>query len=166
MAVGPEQSLDPEAQANLGAYIDGELTENESKAIVTKLSLSAAVRREVDLLKKMWEMLDYLPRPEVSFLFPQRTLSSVRALESKAGAANRGAGSWFDDARRLLICLAVAAGSAGLGFALSRWAVPDPAARLVHVLSLAEHLEEYEQAGTFDFLEELAESREFGSPSR
>ena len=44
--------------------------------------------------------------------------------------------------------------------------MPDPAARMVHDLSLAEHLEEYEEAGTFDFLEALAKSKEFGSPSR
>lgn len=166
MADGPEQRLSPEERANLAAYLDGELTEDESRAIATKLSLSALARREVDLFKKTWELLDFLPRPAASPLFPQRTLSSIRALESKAESWHQAARSGLDWARRLLVCVAVAAGSAGLGFALTRWAVPDPAARLVHDLSLAEHLEEYEEAGTFDFLEELSKSKEFGSPSR
>jgi anti-sigma factor RsiW len=166
MSVGPEQRLNPEERANLAAYIDGELTEDESQVIATKLSLSAVARREVEQLKKTWEMLDFLPRPAASPLFPERTLSTVRALELKAGSWSRAAGTWLDWALRLLVCLAVAAASAGLGFALSRWGVPDLASRLVHDLSLAEHLEEYEEAGTFRFLEELAKSKEFGSPNR
>ena len=166
MSVGPEQRLNPEERANLAAYIDGELTDNESRVLATKLSLSAIARRELDLLKKTWEMLDFLPRPAASPLFPDRTLSSIGALEAKAGSWSKAAGNWLDWARRLLVCLAVAAVSAGLGFVLLRWVVPDPAARMVHDLSLAEHLDEYEEAGTFDFLEELAKSKEFGSPSR
>jgi hypothetical protein len=166
MSVGPEQRLNPEERANLAAYIDGELTETESRVIATKLSLSAVARRELDQLKKTWELLDFLPRPAASPFFPERTLSSVRAIESHAGWWTRGTGAWLGRTLRLLACLAVAALSAGLGFALSRWAVSDPSARMVQDLSLAERLEQYEEVGTFDFLEELAKSKEFGSPSR
>jgi hypothetical protein len=82
MPIGPEQRLSPEERANLAAYIDGELTENESRAIATKLSLSAIARREVESLKKTWELLEYLPRPNVSQEFSERTLTSIRSLES------------------------------------------------------------------------------------
>ena len=41
---GPEQRLSPEDRANLVAYLDGELTEAESRAMATKLSLSATAR--------------------------------------------------------------------------------------------------------------------------
>ena len=41
MSDGPEQRLSPEERANLAAYIDGELSESESRVIATKLSLSA-----------------------------------------------------------------------------------------------------------------------------
>ena len=44
MSVGPEQRLSPEERANLTAYIDGELTENEERVIATKLSLSKTAR--------------------------------------------------------------------------------------------------------------------------
>jgi hypothetical protein len=36
---------------------------------------------------------------------------------------------------------------------------------MVRDLSLAEHLEEYQEVGSFEFLEELARSKQFGSPS-
>ena len=52
MSAGPEQRLNPEERANLVAYIDGELTDHESRAIATKLTQSATARQEVDALKK------------------------------------------------------------------------------------------------------------------
>jgi len=164
MAVGPEQRLNPEERANLAAYIDGELTENESRAIATKLSLSPIARREVESLKKTWELLEFLPRPKASLVFSERTLTSVRALESRAGSWDQTAGLWLGQAAKLVVCLLVAGAALALGFALTRWAWPDPAARLARDLSLAEHLEEYKEVGSFDFLEELAKSKEFGGP--
>ena len=50
----------------------------------------------------------------------------------------------------------------GLGYAVTRWAWPDPTLRLVRDLTLAEHLDEYEEVGSFEFLNQLAESHEFG----
>ncbi len=165
MAVGPEQRLNPEERANLAAYIDGELTENESRAIATKLSLSPIARREVDSLKKTWELLEFLPRPKASLVFSERTLTSVRLLETRASSWDQTAGVWFAQSARLAVCLVVAVAALALGFALTRWAWPDPAARLVRDMSLAEHLDEYKEVGSFGFLEELAKSKEFGGPS-
>jgi hypothetical protein len=166
MAVGPEQRLNPEERANLAAYLDGELTENESRVIATKLSLSPTARREVESLKKAWELLEFLHRPKASLIFSERTLTSVRALESRALSWHQAAGAWLDHARKLAVCLFVAAVSLGLGFALTRYAWPDPAARLARDLSLAEHLEEYQEVNSFEFLDELAQSLDFGGNSK
>ncbi len=165
MAVGPEQRLNPEERANLAAYIDGELTETESRAIATKLSLSPIARREVESLKKTWELLEFLPRPKASLVFSERTLSSIRSLETRASSWDQTAGAWFAQAAKIVVALVVAAAALALGFTLTRWALPDPAARIVRDLSLAEHLDEYKEVGSFDFLEELAKSKEFGTPS-
>ncbi len=60
MAKKPEQlRLTPDERADLVAYIDGELPETHSQAISTKLTHSATARREVEMLQKTWEMLDY-----------------------------------------------------------------------------------------------------------
>src|SRR3954451_21136816 len=120
MAVGPEQRLSPEERANLAAYIDGELTENEARVIATKLSFSPTARREVESLTKTWELLEYLPRPKASDDFPDRTLTSLRSLGANRLMWDR-ASSWLGPASRLLITLAVAAGSVAAGFALTRW---------------------------------------------
>ena len=50
----------------------------------------------------------------------------------------------------------------GLGYAATRWAWPDPTARLSRDLPIAEHLDEYRDVGSMQFLEELADSPEFG----
>jgi anti-sigma factor RsiW len=165
MAIGPEQRLSPEERANLAAYIDGELTEIESRAIATKLSLSPTARRDVQALKKTWELLDFLARPKASLVFSERTLSEVRALDLQAGAWSQTTGHWLAAAARLLVALVVAASTLGLGFAIVRWAWPNPMDRLAQDLSIAEHLEEYKEVGSFDFLEQLAASKEFGEPN-
>ena len=46
----------------------------------------------------------------------------------------------------------------GAGYSLTRWAWPDKTERLVQDLTLADHLDEYLEVGTFEFLTELAES--------
>jgi anti-sigma factor RsiW len=165
MAVGPEQRLSPEERANLAAYIDGELTESEARVISTKLSFSPTARREVESLKKTWELLDYLPRPKASEDFPDRTITSLRSLDAKRVSWEQAISGWLGPAVRIAVCLAVASASIAAGFALTRWAWPDPEARMARELSLAEHLEEYQEVGSFEFLEELAKSKEFGAPA-
>ena len=85
MASRPEQlRLTPDERADLVAYVDGELPENHARTIATKLTKSATARREVEMLQKTWEMLDYLPRPQVTEHFSEKTVSHIRRLELKA----------------------------------------------------------------------------------
>jgi anti-sigma factor RsiW len=165
MPVRPEQRLTPEERANLVAYIDGELTDHESRAIATKLTQSATARQEADSLKKTWDLLDYLPRPRASAEFPERTLTSIRAIDARGSSWEDAARPWLGKAGKLLLVLVVASLTAGLGFALTRWAWPDPSARLARDLSLAEHLEEYQEVESFEFLDELVKSKLFDGPS-
>jgi anti-sigma factor RsiW len=165
MAVGPEQRLSPEDRANLAAYIDGELSENEARLVSTKLSLSPTARRELESLKRTWELLDYLPRPKASEDFPDRTLTSLRSLDMQRVSWDKVTSGWLGPAAKIAVCLGVASASLAAGFALTRWAWPDPAVKMARDLSLAEHLEEYQEVGSFEFLEELAKSKEFGAPA-
>jgi hypothetical protein len=166
MSAGPEQRLNPEERANLVAYIDGELTDVESRSIATKLTQSATARREVESLKKTWELLEYLPRPAASPSFSERTGTAIRTLESQGAAWKQNAGSWISLGGRGLLAALAGAGLFCAGFALTHWGLPDPSARLERDLSLAEHLQEYQEVGSFGLLEELAQSREFGSSTR
>ena len=115
MSAGPEQRLNPEERANLVAYIDGELTDHESRVIATKLTQSATARHEVDSLKKTWELLEYLDRPHASEAFPERTLTSIRAIETRGSSWDyEGAVMGLAGAR-----LALVVGRGG-GFAVAR----------------------------------------------
>jgi hypothetical protein len=50
-----------------------------------------------------------------------------------------------------------------IGYAVIQWVWPNPSARLTRELPIAEHLDEYREVGSFEFLRELAESPEFNA---
>jgi hypothetical protein len=159
----PEQlRLTPDERADLVAFLDGELPERQSRLISTKLTHSATARREVDVLKQTWEMLDHLVLPTVPPQFSELTVTHIRGLELKRHPWEPLLAGWSARALLMALYLIVGAISLAAGYALVRFAWPDPSARLVRDLTLAEHLDEYLEVGSFDFLHELAESREFG----
>lgn len=161
-----QQRLNPEERANLVAFIDGELTEAESRSLTTKLTHSATARREVELLKKTWDVLDALPRPPVSEQFHERTLTYVRSLEQRKEGRFDSARKWGSISLKVAACVGIAAVGAVSGFEVTRRAWPAPEERIIRDFSLAEHLDEYLEVGSFDFLDELKNSAEFGSPPR
>jgi anti-sigma factor RsiW len=74
--------LNDDERAELVAYLDGELGEAESHALEARLGRDPALRAEADALKRTWEMLDYLPRPEPSGGFTHRTLERLAVIET------------------------------------------------------------------------------------
>ncbi len=162
MSRGPEQlRLTPDERADLVAYIDGELPDATARALSTKLTQSATARREVELLKKTWELLGHLSFPAVDERFAERTITEIRQLELKTPAWEapfRSVTSW---AVQAAIYAALAVLGLGAGYAATRWLWPDPSARLGRDLSLAEHLDEYLEVGSFDFLNQLVDAPEF-----
>ncbi len=157
-----QQRLTPAERADLVAYLDGELDDARSRAIATKLTHSTTARREIEALEKTWELLEYLPRAQAPEDFTARTLTEIqhlalrgdrreRAVQRTARRLMRG-GAWASGALLALV----------LGYAAMRWAWPDPTARLNRDLPIAEHLDEYRDVGSMQFLEELANSPEFG----
>jgi hypothetical protein len=160
----PEQlRLTSDERADLVAYLDGELPDAHSRAIATKLTMSATARREVEMLQKTWELLGQLDRPKMPAQFTEKTLSEVRRVELAGHTWEPLVSHWAGRAGRVLVALIVAAACLGIGYGLTRWVWPDPTERLVRDLTLAEHLDEYLEVGSFDFLSELADSREFAN---
>lgn len=161
-----QQRLTPDERANLVAYLDGELNEDDSRSIATILTKSPTARHEIAALEKTWELLDLLTLPPAPEQFSERTVTEIRRLDVEKPSWGMSLGGWGP----LVARLGLAAGSAflfyGIGFAAARWAVPDPTTRLVNDLTLAEHLDEYLQVGTFEFLSQLAESPDFPTDFR
>jgi anti-sigma factor RsiW len=158
--------LTPDERANLVAYIDGELPDAISRVLSTKLTQSATARQEVEILKKTWELLGHLPMPQADPQLCERTLVEIQRLGVRnpaLGSSARLVSSW---AALMLAYAALGGLGLGLGYAATRWLWPDPAARLARDLSLAEHLEEYLEVGSFEFLKDLAEAPEFNPAPR
>lgn len=149
------QRLTANDRANLVAYLDGELTEAESQSIATKLTHSTTARHEVDGLEKTWELLDYLARPKASPDLTTQTLTEVRRLDERGGQMLATAGTATRRAAQVAALLLALAAATGVGYALARWAWPDPTARLARDLSIAEHLDEYRDVPSFEFLQHL-----------
>jgi anti-sigma factor RsiW len=154
--------LTPDERANLVAYLDGELPEPEAQAIATILTSSPAARREVESLQQTWELLDHLPRPLASEALTERTLTEARKIQEGGGVETvvlRAA------ARAVRLGAWVAASLAAflVGFVITDRLWPNPTARLARELTIAEHLDEYRDVPTFEFLKELANSPEFGT---
>src|SRR5437867_3498127 len=80
--------LTEQEQANLVAYLDGELPDEEARAIEAKLSLEPEARAEAELLRRTWDLLDYLPKPEPSPTFTSRTISRLSPIRD--GQASPG----------------------------------------------------------------------------
>jgi anti-sigma factor RsiW len=162
--MGPDQQrLTPSERANLVAYLDGELADPDARAVATKLAHSATARREVEALEKTWDLLEYLPRPKTSEDFTARTLSQVldddvqsHPLGSTALRIARRAGS-------VLLGITLGLLAFAIGYALVQWVWPNPSVRLTRELPIAEHLDEYRDVGSFEFLRELVESPEFNA---
>jgi hypothetical protein len=70
--------------AELVAYLDGEQDQYASEQTGGKISLDPTIRAEADALKKTWDLLDYLPRPEPSPDFTERTMSRVEPVVQTA----------------------------------------------------------------------------------
>jgi anti-sigma factor RsiW len=117
--------LNEEERATLVAYLDGELNEEASQEFEARLSREPALRAEADALKKTWELLDYLPRPEPSGAFTHRTLERLAVRETaklRNGSAHRWA--WLAPAGWAAAMLIAMAG--GLVAAHFLWPTPAP----------------------------------------
>jgi hypothetical protein len=163
MAIGPEKRLTPAERANLVAYLDGELGEAEARVIATKLTNSPTARREVEVLEKTWELLDFLPRPNAPDDFTARTMTEVRQLAAEGGKFESLARQVTLRAARTAMWTGAAVLTFGLGYVVTHWVWPNPTARLARDLPIAEHLDEYQEVGTMDFLQELVNSPEFNT---
>jgi hypothetical protein len=75
-----EVAADP-FEAELVAYLDGELEPAAARRIETRLASDPQARAKAAALKKTFDLLDYLPKPEPSATFTSRTLDKLPALQ-------------------------------------------------------------------------------------
>jgi hypothetical protein len=83
----PPPDLPPdETDEELVAYLDGELDRDEARAVEAKLTHDETARQKADTLKKTFDLLDYLPKPEPSPTFATRTLTQINPVLGSGAA--------------------------------------------------------------------------------
>src|SRR5262249_36545992 len=137
------------------------------------LNLNPSARQEAEGLRRAWELLDYLPRPEPSPTFSSKTLERISVFRP---AASRGLRSeWKPWAYGLGWAAAILlAGTIGFGtvdFFMRRTRPPQRAdiiqpadldAQLIRDLRVIDNQRLYEHVGDIHFLRELADPDLFG----
>ena len=148
----PRDQEMPDREA-LIAYLDGELDADQARHVEQLIAHDSRVESEVRQLERAWNLLDRLPRAEVSPSFTESTVEMVAlAVEDELRVADgkrRGTAWSF---ALLVACI--------VGFVGARlW--PDPNRQLLYDLPLIDNLEAYRQTPDIDFLRQLAKSAAF-----
>jgi anti-sigma factor RsiW len=148
--------LTAEQRDNLTAYLDGELDEDGTRQIETVLAGSSVARNDVELLAKTYELLDLLPRPKASGEFTERTLQTAKLGEAPRDPRQT---VWYRHGKRIVrwgSWAALLLVASILGYAAARYRIPQPDDLLLDNLEVIERLDDYEKAGSFEFLDSLS----------
>ncbi|OWK47440.1 anti-sigma factor family protein [Fimbriiglobus ruber] len=71
---------DPDPDADLIAYLDGELDGAAARAVEARLASDPDARTKAEAYKKTFAMLDFLPKPEPSADFTTRTVTRLQPV--------------------------------------------------------------------------------------
>jgi anti-sigma factor RsiW len=155
--------LDEQEQADLVAFLDGELRGEAARALEVKMSLDPVVRAEAESLKRTWGLLDYLPKPEPSPNFTHRTLEKMAPMPTapQKPIPRRSLRPWWLGAGWAAgILLAATAGYFGGRWTGGRGDATDR--DLVRDLRVIENKRFYDHVDDLDFLKSLDQTDLFG----
>lgn len=153
--------LKTEQRENLVAYLDGELTPEETGEIDQALVESPVARHEIEMLTRTWEMLELLPNQTASDEFTATTMQTVRLSEDTEP------GFTIEDyypqirtglmALTWLVCVTLASWA---GFMIANQWTPNPTDQLVEDLPVIENYDQYrtlevDDTEKIEFLKEL-----------
>ncbi|MBA4064177.1 MAG: hypothetical protein C0501_10775 [Isosphaera sp.] len=166
-------------EAELVAYLDGELGEDDARRVEARLAADPSARARAAALKGTFDLLDYLPQPPPSPTFASRTLDRLPTASGGAGrpavagsasataplppAADPAPVRWGRWAAGILLASAASAAAAYLAAAAARpylFPAPDD-------LPISDHravalLPLYAPADDLDYVRELARPEFFG----
>ena len=160
-----QQPITPDADANaaeLVAYLDGELDASSRAQVERRLADDAAFRDRLRLLQRTWDALDVLGRADVGEKFTRTTveLVAVKAAEDVASEQSRRSQSrmwsWIGWAAACVV-------AAALGWLLLAGVLDQPNQRLLRDLAVIEHVDEYRNTDSIEFVKALAASGLFES---
>lgn len=153
--------LSADQRSNFVAYLDGELSEEETRGIEQLLASNEVARHDMESLATAWEMLDDLPRPNAPKDFAEKTIATLKMEEQVTPLHEQ---AWFQQATKygsLLagVLLVIACGTAG--FLVARSVPPSRDDVMIQEYELLEHFDAYQEIGSTDFLIRLQKSDEW-----
>jgi anti-sigma factor RsiW len=155
--------LTEQEKADLVAYLDGELGGEAARSLEARISLDPVVRAEAETLKRTWDLLDHLPRPEPSPSFTNRTLERLAPVRAKLAVARKSRPWLIGASWAAAVLAAVAAGYAGMNLAVKPAGNPDQ--DLSRDLRVIECKRYYDRVDDLDYLKSLEQSELFGDDS-
>ncbi len=75
----------------LVAYLDGELTAEQSEAVEEQLAADAELREELGQFDRVWSLLDFAPRPSATPVFSGSTVAMIATVAGRDVAAQTAA---------------------------------------------------------------------------
>lgn len=156
--MGQGHRLTKEQRENLVAFIDGELEQDTMRDIEKTLSDNPVAHHEVDMLRKTWNLLDYLDRPEASERVVEQTLTSLEVMQTNRKFEMP---AWWSQVRKGVVYTASVAGmvfALVVGYTASNYWLPSRSDAIARDLELIEEYDELQEIGSVAFLELLQEN--------
>lgn len=138
----------------LVAYLDGELDAEASREVERRLSQDARYRQMLRQLQHSWDLLDRLPKADVSDVFTQSTVAMIAVTaaddveEMKARGTRRKKAVWW-------LGTGSVAASFLVGYLLVSSVADRENKRLLRDLPVIERMDEYRYADSIEFLRML-----------
>ena len=147
---------------DLVAYLDGELDDATARQVEEKVTADAATRTKVQSLRKTYDLLDFLPKPEPSANFATKTVTQIQNLPSHSSdvsTVRRANSKWVG--MSLAACAAIAVGIA-IGI-LARPSAPVAEPLTPDLLPVLARLPFYTGVDDLEFLRKLDSPDLFGN---
>lgn len=153
----PMSRAEPEGDDDqLVAYLDGELSPQESDAVERQLADNPALRRRLQELQQAWDALDRLPQSSTAGTFTRSTIELVTREAAREIRRNRRTRPdvWAQRFAAALLAIACAWG----GFQLMRWYQTAESRQLARDLRVIENMDFYRSIDSLEFLQQLEQS--------
>jgi hypothetical protein len=144
MSSKPTNSISDDQAEQLAAYLDGELSPEETQALESRLATDANLRSELGQLQKAWDLLDVLPRAKADETFSTTTMS-LAADQLRKEAAARQKKIWTPRMTMITAATLVALISLGAGYLVVTNIVQRPKREMERELHLLSNYVTYQR---------------------